>query len=150
VRVGALISELSRFAANGRLARYLLVGCVNTIVGLGVIFACMSLMGMSNVRSNAVGYAVGVGVSFMLNKGWTFAHDGPMVPAFLRFAAVLCIAYAANLLAVIVLVDQFGLNRFVAQAAGTVPYTTVGYLGSRFFAFRRPTSAATRSGRVCS
>jgi putative flippase GtrA len=117
------------------LVRYLLVGCVNTSVGLGIIYFCMYVLGMNNTPANLLGYAVGLLVSFMLNRSWTFAHAGAYAPALLRFLAVLCVAYLANLLAVLVLADRMGVNRFVAQAAGTVPYTVVGYLGSRWFAF---------------
>jgi putative flippase GtrA len=124
-----------RDIADARFMRYLSVGCVNTLVGLSVIYFCMYGIGMNNIPANLLGYAVGVVVSFMLNRDWTFAHHGPFAPALVRFLVVLCVAYLANLVTVMVLAERVGVNRFLAQAAGTVPYTLVGYLGSRWFVF---------------
>jgi putative flippase GtrA len=134
------------------LLRYLLVGCVNTAVGLGLIYLCMYALGMRNAPANLLGYAVGVLVSFLLNKTWTFAHQGRYLPALGRFLVVLLVAYGANLLTVLLLADRWEFNRYLAQAAGVIPYTLIGYLGSRWFAFRSATAAAAapvpRSGTV--
>lgn len=51
--------------------RFLIVGLVNTAVGLSVIFACKALAGLGDALSNAVGYTVGLAVSFVLNRSWT-------------------------------------------------------------------------------
>ncbi|HEY1588371.1 MAG TPA: GtrA family protein [Rhodanobacter sp.] len=127
------------------LFRYLLVGCVNTAVGLGLIYLCMYALGMRNAPANLIGYAVGVLVSFVLNKSWTFAHQGSYLPALGRFLLVLLVAYGANLLTVLLLADRWDFNRYVAQAAGVIPYTLIGYVGSRWFAFRSPTATAAAS-----
>jgi putative flippase GtrA len=127
------------------LLRYLLVGCVNTAVGLGLIYLCMYALGMRNVSANLIGYSVGVLVSFLLNKSWTFAHEGRSLPALGRFLVVLLVAYGANLLTVLLLADRWGFNRYVAQATGVIPYTVIGYLGSRWFAFRSTAAAGAAS-----
>jgi len=46
-------------------------------------------------------------------------------------------AYLANLAVVLQAVHGLGLNPYYAQAIGVAPYTAVGYLGSKFFVFRR-------------
>ena len=135
VPLGATASSLPA-SSRTSFVRYLIVGCINTVVGLGVIYFCMGILGLNDVRSNLIGYTVGVLVSFALNRGWTFAHGGAMLPAFAKFLAVLAVAYIVNLATVVVLADEAGVNRFLAQAAGVPPYTLVGYFGSRFFAFR--------------
>jgi putative flippase GtrA len=124
------------------LLRYLLVGCVNTAVGLGVIYLCMYVFQLREAPANLIGYAFGVLVSFLLNKTWTFAHEGPYAAALLRFLAVLLLAYLSNLATVLLLADRLGVNRYLAQAAGIVPYTLIGYVGSRWFAFRRSSGIA--------
>jgi putative flippase GtrA len=118
------------------LIRYLLVGVANTLVGLGVIYFSMYELGLGNVTSNALGYGVGIVVSFGLNRQWTFRHTGSALPAMARFLVVTAVAYVANLGAVLVLSEGLGLNRYLAQLGGAPPYTLVGYLGSRYFAFR--------------
>jgi len=120
--------------------RYLIVGVFNTIVGLGTIYLCKWAAGIPDVPANAIGYSVGVIVSFSLNRRWTFAHTGPRLTAFLRFVMVLGLAYLANLATVLFCIDQIGINSYVAHALGVVPYTVVGFLGSKLYAFK-PTAS---------
>ena len=135
---------LLRSSIPGTAIRYVVVGVANTCVGLGVIYAAMYFLHFSDARANALGYLVGVMVSFFLNRNWTFGHTGAVLPALTRFVSVLLLAYLANLATVLLLIDTFGVNRYIAQAAGVLPYTTVGYLGSRYVAFRRPGNGASR------
>ena len=118
------------------LIRYLLVGVVNTMVGLGIIYLAMYFLHMDLASSNAFGYAIGIMVSFALNKKWTFASQDHVVYSFLRYLLVLGVAYAANLATVLFANAHFYLNPYLSQALGIIPYTTIGFLGSRYFAFR--------------
>jgi glycosyltransferase involved in cell wall biosynthesis len=49
---------------------------------------------------------------------------------------VLAVAYVANLVTVLKTNSNFDLNPYIAQALGVIPYTVIGFLGSRYFAFR--------------
>lgn len=119
------------------LAGFLLVGVANTLVGLSAIYFIKWLGAGGDVFANACGYAIGLSVSFILNRNWTFRHSGTMLPAAVRFFIVFAIAYSANLATVLTLVHQFGINGYVAQSLGVPPYTVLFYLGSRYFAFRK-------------
>jgi putative flippase GtrA len=123
------------------LLRYLVVGLVNTSVGLTVIFLCKGLFGFGDIVANAVGYGIGIVVSFAMNKRWTFAFDGAAMPALARFLGVVVLAYLANL-SVVLLLIALGADAFLAQTLGILPYTLVGYAGSRFFVFTEIHSAA--------
>lgn len=120
-----------------QLARYLTVGVANMAVGLSTIYVFMYLLHADDVHANIAGYCAGVACSFVLNRRWTFASRDSWFPQLLRFLLVLAIAYLANLATVLALTKLFGVNRYLAQALGTLPYTVVGYVGSRAFAFRR-------------
>jgi putative flippase GtrA len=96
----------------------------------------MYLFHLGNVTANLIGYAAGIVFSFTLNKRWTFANDGRSGPQLLRFLLVCGAAYVANLVVVMICIDSFAANRYLSQALGVVPYTVIGYLGSRFFVFR--------------
>ena len=119
------------------LIRYLLVGVVNTIVALCTIYLAMYFLHMGIAFSNAFGYAVGIVVSFILNKNWTFNSDDHAVYSFLRYFLVLGVAYVANLETVLFANSHFNLNPYISQALGIFPYTVIGFLGSRYFAFRK-------------
>lgn len=120
-----------------RIARFLAVGVLNTFVGLGVIYSCKYFGQLSDVSANVVGYVVGVTNSFFWNRRWTFVHSGSIFPAALRFLGVFLAAYLANLATVMILIEAFDVNSYLAQALGTAPYTALFYLGSRFFVFTR-------------
>jgi putative flippase GtrA len=126
-----------------QLARYLSVGVANMAVGLSTIYLCMYALHMDDVSANVAGYCAGVACSFALNRRWTFSSRGAWFPELLRFLLVVSIAYAANLATVLVATKLLGLNRYLAQALGIFPYTAIGYIGSRAFAFRRPSVVAT-------
>jgi putative flippase GtrA len=116
--------------------KFVIVGSINTAVGLLTIWLLKWLAGLGDSSANLGGYAVGVTVSFLLNRNWTFGYSGAWLPSIVRFALVVGVAYLANLCTVLLLIDKFGVNSYLAQAFGTPPYTVVFYLGSRYFAFR--------------
>jgi putative flippase GtrA len=119
-----------------RIAKFLAVGVLNTLVGLGTIYLCKWLLGAGDVISNVIGYAVGLVNSFAWNRRWTFAHSGAVLPAAARFVLVFLAAYFVNLATMLAAIDVLGVNSYLAHAIAVVPYTTVFYLGSRRFAFR--------------
>lgn len=123
--------------------RYLCVGVVNTVVGLGVIYLGIYGCHWGDVPANLLGYGVGIALSFVLNRTWTFASREAPVRQMFRFLAVMGVAYLLNLGLVLALIRAFGVGRSVAHAAGVIPYTVAGYAGSRWFAFRRPSGAVS-------
>lgn len=125
--------------------RFLLVGVLNTAIGLALIFAAKALLGWGDLASNASGYAAGLALSFGLNRQWTFGHRGAVRPAVLRYFGVFLMAYAANLLTVFGLRDAAGIDAYLAQTAGVIPYTALFFLGSRLFAFRPGDGGSARA-----
>lgn len=117
-----------------QLVRFLLVGGLNTAFGLSAIYALMWL-GADYRLANAAGFALGCVLSFVLNKSWTFRHDGHWRDSFLRWLVVVAGGYALNLLAVVALHDGVGVNPYLAQLGGMAAYTGATFLGGRSFAF---------------
>lgn len=115
--------------------KFCAVGVLNTFVGLGLIFALMRFGGVQYIVANAIGYVVGTMVSFILNRAWTFDYKGPVFSSALRWVVVIAVAYGANVCAVILSHEYFGIDRYVSQAIGNVAYTSLSFLGGRFFAF---------------
>ncbi len=124
-----------RAGPEGSAIRFLLVGVANTAAGLLVIYGGKYFLRLPDVAANLLGYAVGIGLSFSLNKRWSFEHRGPVLPALARFLVVIGAAYAANLVVVLGSIHALRVDSYAAHALGVVPYMLVGYLGSRYFAF---------------
>lgn len=127
---------LSKLGLHLPLVRFLIVGVANTLVGIGTIYAAMYFLGFDIVYANILGYTIGVIQSFLLNKRWTFDSSDRALSSFIRFLLVLAVAYGANLVTVVVANTAFEVNPYIAQALGIIPYTSTGYLGSRYFVFR--------------
>ena len=125
---------------NGGLYReagkFLSVGVVNTATGLLIIYAAKWFLQLGDVAANACGYSVGLLVSYTLNSRWTFAYNGPRLYALVKFLMVALVAYAINLLTVVVAINYFEVNSYVAQAIGIPPYTITSFLLSKYLVFR--------------
>lgn len=119
--------------------RFILVGLVNTFVGLGCIYIAMYFFGMGVEQSNLVGYMIGLIVSFTLNKRWTFKNRDHIFISLIKYLIVIAIAYVANLQTVLFCVENLQISPYLAQSFGVVPYAIIGYLGCKFFAFPVPT-----------
>jgi putative flippase GtrA len=115
--------------------RFLLVGVGNTVLGLLVIYALKWVVGWNDVPANAMGYAIGITFSFIINKRWTFRHEGAVVQSFARFLLICAIGYLANLAVLVLVVHSLGWNGYVAQLIAMGAYTLFSYCGSRYYAF---------------
>ena len=127
----------TRFAGlpgAGVFLRYVLVGCANTLIGLSVIFLCMAL-GLSPVPANAIGYAVGLLVSYLLNRRFTFRSRVPLGSGAVRYAAVVACAYALNLAVLLIAIHMLAINAYIAQTLGVGIYFIAVFVGSSLFVF---------------
>ena len=119
-----------------------MVGVINTLVGYAVIYTCMLALGMGAVASNVAGYAVGLCCSFVLNRRLTFRSGGSARAEVLRFLATFLVAYAINLLILLLCIDRLGVPPVYAQVVAGVGYTAVFFVLSKWFVFRMPSDAA--------
>ena len=115
--------------------RFGVVGVVNTVLGLAIIFAAKAFLGLGDLAANLLGYGLGLVCSFVLNRSWTFRHEGRAFAAFWRFGVAFAVAYVLNLVTVFGLRDAMGVNSYLAQAGGVIPYTISFYLLSVYFVF---------------
>ncbi|WP_353621287.1 GtrA family protein [Variovorax saccharolyticus] len=120
--------------------RFLAVGVVNSLTGLAIICGAKYFFEMGDISANALGYAVGICVSFMLNSRWTFDYEGPLISASAKFLLVTAFAYGMNLLVVIFAIRLLNSNTYLAQALGAPAYTLTAYLASKHLVFRSPSS----------
>jgi putative flippase GtrA len=113
---------------TSRIWRFSVVGVINTAVGLAVIYGAL-FAGLGDFASNALGYGVGLVVSFVLHRGWTFAgRTRTLSRDAVGFGLAWVIAYLANL-AVIGAGRGLGFieNPFV-QLCGVLVFATAFYL----------------------
>jgi putative flippase GtrA len=121
--------------------RYILVGITNTLVGYGVIFGCMYLAGISPEISNVAGYAVGLVVSYVLNRTYTFNSTQKRRTEVVRFLACFGIAYGLNFLTLIVMIHWLHLHEGLSQIIASAAYVVSAYLMNKFYVFRSAEAA---------
>ena len=117
-------------------AKFISVGVANTLIALLVIYGTKWFFNLGDVVANALGYAVGLSVSFTLNSRWTFVYGGPRMPALVKFLLVALVAYGMNLLTVMFAIHYVGLNDYIAQALGIPPYTLTSFFATKYVVFR--------------
>ncbi|MGJ7525705.1 GtrA family protein [Variovorax sp. GB1P17] len=131
------VLDRCRSAEVRQLFRFLVVGVANTAFGYSIIFACMYLLGLSAELSNAIGYGIGLLVSYVMHKVFTFNSDRPHREAFIRFLVVFAAAYTANLLVLVVLVRGIGAHEAISQIMASAVYVITSFIMNKLYVFRQ-------------
>lgn len=129
--------------------KYACVGVLNTLVTLGVIFVCKSILGINPLVSNAIGYVAGVINSFIWNKNWVFKTSGHYRSEAIKFIVGFLICYGLQFLTVWLLSYKTQLKEFefffifftvsgygVATLIGNVVYTLTNYVYNKLVTFK--------------
>jgi putative flippase GtrA len=127
--------------------RYGAVGVVNTGVGLGVILGLQFGLHVQPNLANAIGYGVGVCISFALSRLFVFGAARPLRSAGPRYLVAVAFAFALNQ-AVLTLARHLlpagGVYGVAAQIAGIGSYTAALFLFSHYWVFAAETGAGAR------
>ncbi|MBZ6444044.1 GtrA family protein [Paenibacillus polymyxa] len=120
--------------------RYLIVGIVNTLVGLTSVLLLFNLLNFNYWVSSFVGNVFGILVSFFLNKKYTFKSQNKIVSALFKFILVslFCYIISYSIGYVISLKNIIGnwtlaSNLSILFSSGL--YTILGYLGHKKITF---------------
>lgn len=126
--------------------RFLLVGLVNTFVGLSIMYGLLHFAGLSYWLSTFSGNLSGAFISFMLNKSFTFRSQASIYETLYRFIIVIGSCYLLSYF--IGIRSAFWLLQklvdlpvsYVEEMAillGTGFYTILNYFGQRQFVFSK-------------
>ena len=122
--------------------KFILVGIFNTLVGMAIMFGLYNLEGASYWVSSAANYIFVSILSYVLNKKFTFRHEGRVVQSGIRFAVNIAVCYLlaygiAKPCALTLLEGcSQALQENVAMLIGMCLFTGMNYLGQRLFVFR--------------
>lgn len=131
-----------------QMSRYLLVGVVNTTVGLSGIYL-MLLLGASDLVANALGYLLGFVTGYALNGKWTFQAERLGAASLMRYWVVVASAYLANGAVLLGLRESVGIPSHLAQLAAVAVYSVLSFTGLKLLVFAGDRSIrAGQSGSV--
>jgi len=124
-----------RLSEGLKMARYALVGALNTGVDFAVFCALVYGFGAPSVGAQAASYLAGVVNSYLLNRYWTFQVKGKQSAAEMaRFIAVNVASFAAAT-AVLLGLEYGGLESAAAKAISVGVSLAVNYTGYRLWVF---------------
>lgn len=124
--------------------RYGVAGVFNTLVGFSIILALDLGLRLDPHLANAIGYAIGICVSFVLSKLFVFKARKTTRSAPARYVVAVAAAFALNqgVLTLAKLVLPTGpLWSVAAQGSAAVSYTAALFLLSHFWVFAHAPSA---------
>lgn len=135
---------------QGQLSRFVLVGLFNTLCGLVTLFAFYDGLGMGYWGASALSYFLCSLLSYVLNRRFTFGHDGSVGSSMVRFALNIAVcyllAYALAKPVVFAFLARVGWGLDLAWAerlallTGMVFFTALNFIGQKFFVFSRSKS----------
>ncbi len=142
-----LIGVLRKLFYDKSFVRFVLVGIVNTIVGLTVMFSCYNILHLGYWLSSATDYVLASIVSYFLNKHFTFGYHEKGWWSLARFVLNIAVCYfiAFSLarpmvrfcLSHIGWEMEVSLLENISMLIGSGLFVVINYLGQRFFAFRK-------------
>ena len=115
--------------------KFIVVGSINTLVGLTMIYVGKWGFGLGDMVANLLGYGIGIAVSFTLNARYTFYYEGNRYLAVVRFLTIAGLAYLLNLVTVATAIYGLDIDGDLAQLLGMPPYTVFSYFASKYWVF---------------
>lgn len=125
-----------------KLLKFIIVGCINTLVGTSIMFGLYNLAACSYWVSSVTNYVLTSILSYFLNKYFTFQNKERSWKQVFRFAINIAVcyvlAYGIAKPAVMFLLTGAGqkIQENVAMLVGMCLFTGFNYLGQRFFTFK--------------
>ena len=130
--------------AVGLIARFGLAGLVNTAIGFAVVVVLDPVLGLPPALANAIGYAVGMAVGFILNRGFVFRSQGALPATGFRYVIAALSAFALNqgvLHLAGVAPGSGSVRRLIAQVMAMAVYSIALFAFCRLWVFKPATTS---------
>ena len=139
----------------GQAFKFGIVGIVNTLLSLAVIWFMTKKLGCSEAFSNFVGYFIGLINSFYMNRKWTFGSKVHLLGGAVRFFIVFVVCYLLQLSVLLYLnrtcpdnpplysffepvLRPFKIDAlFYIQMISMIVYTILNFLINKYFTFKK-------------
>jgi putative flippase GtrA len=121
------------------LVRFALVG-VATVTIAYIIYRTLVFFGLDRDISNGIAYAVGVCISFFLNKSWTFSNKKRSHQVIIQFLVLHIFSLFACVFVNSIAFTELTNEPFRVEIAfifGIATSTLLNFIGMKYFVFRK-------------
>ena len=122
-----------------RIFRFAVIGTLNAFITAFVIWLMMNELSYDYIPANITAYIVAQIHNFIWCKYWVFPTEDKknnLWQQVLFFAMAFGIAYSAQFIFLIILVEAGDVNEYLAQFLGLFIYGTVNFITNRKLTFR--------------
>ncbi len=116
--------------------KYAMVGLSSTAINF-VLFGLLVFSGIHYLAAAVVAYAVATLNGYVLNSRWTYRGGTHSNTRFLKFSVIQLSGLVVNLLVLAFLVENFALNKLLAQVVANAFVVLTTFGGNKFWTFRR-------------
>ena len=124
-----------------RIIRFIIVGTLNALIAAFVVWVLMHLGGTDYMIANISAYTAAQINNFLWCKYWIFPLDretkkNSIQRQILFFLIAFVMAYSAQFIFLLVLVEILHLNEYLAQFLGLFVYGAVNFLSNKLITFK--------------
>lgn len=93
-------------------------------------------MGLSLELSNALGYAIGLLVSYITHKVWSFKSEASLKKEFPKFITAVTVGYGINILVLLICARLLSINPYISQLISGGFYVVTSFFLLKYFTFK--------------
>ena len=130
-------SVVSIIKANStvQMVRYVVLGISMNLIGYG-LYLMMTWFDIDPKAAMTIGYALGLAISFLGNKKWTFSHEGQLSKTAYRFFLMHLSGYLFNLGCLYAFVDIYEFPHYIVQLGVMGILAVYFFIMLKFFVFK--------------
>lgn len=116
--------------------KYGVVGGIGASIHFGTVVLLVEVFRKNPIVSSALGFSIVVGISYILNKHWTFRIEKKDNSyRFLKYLIVSCLGFALNISIMYYSVEIFNWSYIVGQIIVTVVIPVSNFILNKFWTF---------------
>lgn len=116
--------------------KFIGVGMIATLIHIAVFWLVVAAFNASAVQASIPAFVAAVGLSFAMNRAWTFAAAGQRTGQLPRFVLIALIGLGLNVLITYIAVNVIGLSYAVGLAAVVLFVPGLTFAMNRTWTFR--------------
>jgi len=128
-----------KFSKHAKIIKYLIAGVTATLVNFATVYLLTDIFGVWYLLSSSSGFIVSFGVSFYLQKFWTFSDKDKsrIYRQMIMYLGVAGLGFVVNDILMFAQVSIFGLWYMAAQFFTAAFLAFINYLFYNFIIFKK-------------